>query len=176
MTIDEQIEKIQGLRLPEIQAQFAEIVGETTRSPNKTFLLRRIREALEARAEARASAGGRPTRQTHGLTKMTVEELQSLYEQEVGRPTSSEDKPYLIWKIRQARSGKIRVGPAREPGGERGDAQVVPFTLPRVLVADLDGARKRLGFKSRQAMLKRAVHRLLVEGGELDLATRLGEA
>jgi hypothetical protein len=60
---------IEKLRLPELQARFAEIVGETTRSPNKTYLLRRIAEALEAQAESMtppattpANGGGNPGR------------------------------------------------------------------------------------------------------------------
>jgi hypothetical protein len=37
--------------LPELQARFREVVGETSRSPNRKFLMRRIEEALAARAE-----------------------------------------------------------------------------------------------------------------------------
>src|SRR5690606_33341891 len=33
----------------ELQARFADIVGEPTRTPNKQYLLRRIAEALEAK-------------------------------------------------------------------------------------------------------------------------------
>lgn len=39
------------LRLPELQALFAEITGQTTKSPNKTYLIRRINEVLAAQAE-----------------------------------------------------------------------------------------------------------------------------
>ena len=49
------LESLSKLRLPELQARFAEIVGEATRSPNKTFLLRRIGEAPKP-------ASGRRTR------------------------------------------------------------------------------------------------------------------
>jgi hypothetical protein len=44
------------LRLPELQARFAEIVGEETRCPNRTFLLRRIAETLGAEAPELAAA------------------------------------------------------------------------------------------------------------------------
>lgn len=44
------------LRLPELQARFAEIVGEETRCPNRTFLLRRIAETLGADAPEMAAA------------------------------------------------------------------------------------------------------------------------
>ena len=50
VSIPHQLEALQQLRLPELQARYAEIVGEPTRCPNKRYLLRRIGEALEARA------------------------------------------------------------------------------------------------------------------------------
>jgi Ribbon-helix-helix protein, copG family len=51
------IKALEKLRLPELWKQFAEQVGETTRSPNKKYLIRRISEALEtADSEASASA------------------------------------------------------------------------------------------------------------------------
>ena len=53
-TIQTQLDELRALRLPDLQARFAELVGEETRCPNKAFLLRRIGEALEARA-ARAT-------------------------------------------------------------------------------------------------------------------------
>lgn len=49
-TIQTQLDELRALRLPDLQARFAELVGEETRCPNKAFLLRRIGEALEARA------------------------------------------------------------------------------------------------------------------------------
>ena len=49
-TIQPQLDHLRALRLPDLQARFAELVGEETRCPNKAFLLRRIGEALEARA------------------------------------------------------------------------------------------------------------------------------
>ena len=38
-------EELEALRLPELQAKFAEVTGEASKSPNKTFLIRRIQEA-----------------------------------------------------------------------------------------------------------------------------------
>lgn len=40
------IEDLPNLRLPELQAYYAEVVGEPTRCPNKKFLVRRITETL----------------------------------------------------------------------------------------------------------------------------------
>ena len=48
--IKKQIEKLNELKLPELQARYAEVMGEETRAPNKTFLIRRIVGALESRA------------------------------------------------------------------------------------------------------------------------------
>ena len=50
-TTKKKMRHMESLRLPELQAQFAEIVGEVSRSPNRTYLLRRIAEALEAQQQ-----------------------------------------------------------------------------------------------------------------------------
>ena len=47
-----QIKALEKLRLPELQARFAEVTGEATRSPNRTYLIRQITEALVAQAAA----------------------------------------------------------------------------------------------------------------------------
>ena len=51
-TIRNQIASLDTLRLPELQARYAELLGEATRCPNKAFLIRRITEALTARANS----------------------------------------------------------------------------------------------------------------------------
>lgn len=40
--IQDQMHELEELRLPELQARFAEIVGEPTRTPNKAYLLCRL--------------------------------------------------------------------------------------------------------------------------------------
>ncbi len=47
-TIRMQIDALDTLRLPELQARYAEVLGEETRCPNKRYLIRRITETLEA--------------------------------------------------------------------------------------------------------------------------------
>lgn len=183
--IEKQIAKLSELRLPELQAKHAEIVGEATRSPNKTYLLRRIREALEAQErearEARrsntpngsdTSTSTRTRGPATGLTKLSIEELQQLYGQEVGRPTGSEDKGYLVWKIRMARKGKVRVGPARERKHEPGDVKVVPVTMARDTVAELDAVVKETNHASRSELIKRAIHDYLRVKGYGSVARR----
>ncbi len=49
-TIQRKINELGSLNLPALQARFAEVIGESTRAPNKTFLIRRITEALQAQA------------------------------------------------------------------------------------------------------------------------------
>ena len=69
-TIDQEMEALAELRLPELQHRFAELVGEETRSPNKTYLLRRIREELEQRAALRDAP----------LRDLDVDQLRARYE------------------------------------------------------------------------------------------------
>jgi len=46
-TIRDEIARLGERRLAGLQARYAEVVGETTRCPNKHWLVRRISEALE---------------------------------------------------------------------------------------------------------------------------------
>lgn len=55
-TTKKQIAKLGKLKLNELQAKLAEVTSERSRSPNKTFLIRRISEALQATdSEAKAN-------------------------------------------------------------------------------------------------------------------------
>ncbi len=162
------LESLSKLRLPELQARFAAIVGEPTRSPNKTFLVRRIGEALEARqrqANAEATTPATTTAEAGPkvkLTKLSVAELQAMYREVVGRETRSSDSAYLVWKLRQAQKGRVRVGPIeRRAPGESADLKVLPLRMTAAEVAALDEAWPRLGFKSRTAMIRAAVGRLV---------------
>lgn len=47
--------ELDRLRLPALQERFREVIGEETRCPNRTFLIRRITEAIAARAAAEAA-------------------------------------------------------------------------------------------------------------------------
>lgn len=42
------VSELESMKLPELQARFEDVVGEPTRAPNRTYLIRRITEALEA--------------------------------------------------------------------------------------------------------------------------------
>jgi hypothetical protein len=158
------LESLAKLRLPELQARFAELVGEPTRSPNKTFLLRKIGEALEAREQQTNAEPTTPATTTTEaspkvkLTKLSVAELQAVYREVVGRETQSSNSAYLVWKLRQAQKGRIRVGPIdpRAPG-DAADVKVLPLRMTAAEVEALDEAWRRLGFKSRTAMIRAVI-------------------
>ncbi len=55
MATKKQIEKLTNLTLTELRKRYAEVVGETTRAPNKVFLAKKI---LEAQAKPKAGKTG----------------------------------------------------------------------------------------------------------------------
>lgn len=134
-------------------------------------MLRKISEALEAREQQTNAEPTTPTTTTTEaapkvkLTKLSVAELQAMYREVVGRETRSSDSAYLVWKLRQAQKGRVRIGPIeRCAPGEAADAKVLPLRMPAAEVEALDDAWRRLGFKSRTAMLKKAIADLLEAG------------
>ncbi|MCZ2135398.1 MAG: hypothetical protein LC098_08225 [Burkholderiales bacterium] len=161
------LKSLEALRLPELQAKYAELVGEKTRSPNKKHLLSKIAQALEAREQANA----KPTLQTPAtpepvakvkLTKLSVPELQALHREIIGRETTSTDSAYLVWRVRQAQKGRIRVGPIeRRAPGEAADVKVLPLRMTAAEAEAMDEAWRRLGFKSRTAMIRKAIGAML---------------
>lgn len=224
--IETQVIKMQNMKLPELQARFAEVVGEETRAPNKTYLIKRIVAALEQEAEQADGAeeqddiqpsepedempedddepildedendeelendnedesqeteteietDDNQLRKERSLSKLDVDELRDLYVETVGRPTGSSDKRYLIWKITQARKGKITVGPIpnRRSDGALRDHKVLPLRMKTDLVERIDEAWKRHGLKSRMELLREALQNYLADIGERELAERFG--
>lgn len=191
--IRKQVKALEKLRLPELRAHYAEVLGEETRAPNRTYLIRRITEALEARAaeapepaEAEPQATPVETAPTETaaaspetgdatetkLSKLPIAELQARYLEVVQRPTASVHRRYLIWKIREAQKGRIPVGPqgSRRADGEALDFKVLPLRMEADLVAKLDEARERLGLKSRMELLRRSIHLFLAREGEAEVA------
>lgn len=136
-------ENLAALGLPALWERFKEATGETTKSPNKKFLVRRIEEALAARAvePAPAEEPQRPTRTSAHATpvpepepepettlaestlpkprgrfaSMTVEELQTKYLEVVGRSTGSDDRRYVELTDMGSRRVPRRVLPRRAP-------------------------------------------------------------
>jgi hypothetical protein len=165
-------ESLKALRLPELQAKYAEIVGEPTRSPNKAWLVRKILDAVKTRtATARTkSAASKPA--TSKKT-MSIDELQARHQQLIGRPTGSSDVAYLRWRLRQAERGLIRVGAERRVARGGDDILVLPLRMPAPVVERIDEARRRLGLASRAELFRRALHRYFVESGEREVADSL---
>lgn len=162
------LSSLEALRLPELQARFAELVGEKTRSPNKVFILRKIAEALEAREREEIAKLTPPTATMPEpaakvkLTKLSVPELQALHRELLGRDTSSTDAAYLVWRVRQAQKGRIKVGSIeRGATGAAADIKVLPLRMTAAEVEVLDARWRQLGFKSRTAMLKKAIAAML---------------
>ena len=193
-TTKKEIAKLGNLKVNELQAKFAEVTGETTRSPNKTFLIRRITEALQAAdgsakaakakkpeadapsAEVETTAQTEPTAAGEKLTKLEVPELQSRYLEVVGRPTGSDNKAYLIWKIREAQKGRIPVGPRKSAHREGVTFKVLPLRMESDLVDKLDEAWRRQGLHSRMDLFRKSLQAFLANAGEADVAAMLATA
>jgi hypothetical protein len=200
-TIQTQLDHLRALRLPDLQARFAELVGEETRCPNKGFLLRRIGEALQARAaEATSAEHGLASDQADGaratddalveddsegteldgarLRNLDIEQLRARYLNVVGRGTGSHDKRYLVWKIRQAQQGRVPLGPVsrRQPGGPPVEHRVLPLRMPAETVEALDDVWRRRGLKSRMDLFRHALDRYLTGLGEEAAAARVRSA
>jgi hypothetical protein len=118
--------------------------------------------------------GGEPAAATEkrgALSKLSIEELRAKYQEVVGRETGSDNKAYLIWKIREARKGRIRVGPSRTRE-IKGPQQVLSVRVDEDAVPLLDAAWRKHGLRSRNDLVLRALGRELAALGEDDAAER----
>ena len=106
------------------------------------------------------------------LRDLDVEQLRARYVEVVGRATSSHDRRYLIWKIRQAQQGKVPVGPVgrRQPGDPPVEQKVLPLRMPAATVEALDEVWRRRGLKSRMDLFRHALDQYLTGLGEGDAA------
>jgi hypothetical protein len=189
-------ENLEALALPELWARFKEATGDSTKSPNKRFLVRRIEEALAARAVEPAPVE-EPSRPTHTSARatpapepetalaestsprprgrfasMTIEELQTMYLDVVQRPSGSSDRRYLIWKIREAEKGRINVGPrkTRARDGEPLDVKILPLRLEADVADKMDEAWRAKGIKNRMEFFRGAIGHYLAHLGARDAA------
>ena len=170
-------ENLAALGLPALWERFKEATGETTKSPNKKFLVRRIEEALAARAVGLAEpettlAESTPPKPRGRFASMTVEELQTKYLEVVGRSTGSDDRRYLIWKIREAEKGRINVGPrkTRAREGEPLDVKILPLRLEADVADKMDEAWRAKGIKNRMEFFRGAIGHYLAHLGARDAA------
>jgi hypothetical protein len=189
-------ENLETLPLPELWERFKAATGESTKSPNKKFLVKRIEEALAAEAKhteapppAKRDAGARepttpatkpatttasdaPKPPRGRFAAMTIEELQTKYLEVVGRATGSDDRRYLIWKIREAEKGRIPVGPrkTRERDGEPLDVKILPLRLEADVADKMDEAWRAKGIKNRMEFFRGAIRAYLTQLGAPDVA------
>ncbi len=125
--------------------------------------------AASAEPEA-ASASSIPLSK---LSKLDVPALRALYAEAVGRETQSSNAAYLQWKIRQAQTGKVPVGP-RQRHQKAGDAvMVLPLRMEADVVDKLDDVWRRQGLRSRMELFRRALQSYLAGVGEHDVAALL---
>ena len=192
MTTKKEIAKLGKMKLNELQAKFAEVTGETSRSPNKTFLIRRISEALRASdasakgakapdatvadAESDSSTQTEPAAVDGKLTRLDVPELQARYLEVVGRPTGSTNKAYMVWKIREAQKGRISVGPRKNAHRAGVTFKVLPLRMEAAVVDKLDEAWRSRGIKNRMEFFRGALCQYLKELGAEDAAAMFADA
>jgi hypothetical protein len=134
-------------------------------------------EAGDEETTGGAAAAGKaaPVRLERGrFANMTVDELRTVYEQKVGRATSSTNKQYLMWKIAQAEKGRIRTGRVvhgqRLEGKFAGNDRTLPLTMTADAMHALDEAWPRLSFTSRMSFMRAAIGEALASRGEEDAA------
>jgi hypothetical protein len=144
----------------------------TTKAKARKAASIRVTGAEAETSEAQSPAEGSAVR----LSGLSIRELQAMYLEIVGRETGSDNKAYLLWKIREAKKGNIRVGPphARTP---KGPQQILSVRLDQDAVPLLDAAWRKHGMRSRNDFVLRALGRELEALGEDAAAERFtGEA
>jgi len=186
MNIKKEIAKLAKMKVNDLQAKFAEVTGEKTRSPNKTFLIRKITEALKAKAttDATGPPASAPTKATgkagdpvtEKLTRLDVSELQARYLEAIGRPTGSTNRAYWIWKVRQAGKGRIPVGPRKNARREGVTFKILPLRMETEVVDKLDEAWHARGIKNRMEFFRGALGHYLKHLGAEDAAALFGDA
>jgi hypothetical protein len=178
--------KLAKMKVNELQAKFAEVTGEKTRSPNKTFLIRKIAEALQAKEGVESSSPGAKAATTvatkaggpvtEKLTRLDVSELQARYLELVGRPSGSTNKAYLIWKIREAKKGHIVLGPRKSAHRNGVTFKVLPLRMESAVVDKMDEAWRSRGIKNRTAFFRGALGHYLKHIGDEESAALFADA
>jgi hypothetical protein len=105
------------------------------------------------------------------LSKLSLPELKAKYVEVVQRETDSDNRAYLLWKIREAQAGRVRVGPPLKRAGS-GPQQVLSLRIDVDAVPLLDAAWAKHGMKSRMDLVRRALRRELEALGEDEVAAR----
>jgi hypothetical protein len=111
-----------------------------------------------------ATVDGKPTR------------LGAHFLEVVGRPTGSTNKPYMIWKIREAQKGRIPVGLRKNAHREGVTFKVLPLRLEAAGVDKLDDAWRSRGIKNRMEFFRGALGCYLKQLGAEDAAELFADA
>lgn len=158
-----------------LEAAVVADAGTTTGTADEPPTLAVQTSEQPTRGRAPKVARPRIERQPRGrFSSMTVEELQAKYREVVGRDTGSDDKRYLIWKIREAEKGRVPVGPRapRTRASETGEVRILPLRLEADAVAAMDAAWRARGMKTRMEFLRRALGHYLESLGATDAAAK----
>ncbi len=166
--------KLESLSSADLRERFQAATGERPKSPNRVYQIRVILEHAAAAkkkpkpAPAAAPSAASATAPRGRFAEFSTTALQGHYESTIGRSTKSTNRDYLIWKIREAEAGRIKIGPRETL--DPGEKQVLPLTLSKTAVVAMDLAWKAHGYKSRTAFLREAICERLVELNELETA------
>ena len=123
--------------------------------------------SASAPTKAPGKAGGPVTEK---LTRLDVSELQTRYLEAIGRPTGSTNKAYLVWKIREAKKGRIPVGPRKNARREGVTFKILPLRMAVAVVDKLDEALRSRGIKNRMEFFRGALGHYLKHLGAEDAA------
>ena len=82
----------------------------------------------------------------------------------------------IVWKIREARKGRISIGPRKSAHREGVTFKVLPLRIESDVVDKLDEAWKRQGLHSRMDLFRESLHAFLQSAGEDDVASMLATA
>jgi len=92
------------------------------------------------------------------------------YLEGIGRPTGSSNKAYLIWKIREAKKGRIPVGPRKNARREGVTFKILPLRMETEVVDKVDEAWRSRGIKNRMEFLRGALGHYLTHLGAEEAA------
>ena len=128
----------------------------------------RVTARASKRHAARAAASPASPKQRSQWAGLSVKQLQAMYLEVVGRETGSRDAAYLVWKVREAKAGRVPVGPRTVHAAA--DMTTLPFRVPIAASEAMDEVWRARGTRSRNRFLEEAVERHLAALGETKAA------
>jgi hypothetical protein len=156
----------------DLRARYLEVLGRPTRSKDRAYLWRQIRGAETGRVAIGPRGAKRGGGRRGALGLESVDDLRARYVAVIGRPTTSVDRDYLIWKIRAAESGKLGVG--RRGAGER--RKIVSLRVSEEAVEALDRICAQQSVRNRNALICVAVDAYFKSLGALEEARHFSPA